>query len=194
MGQGRDKVTLSDWSAAATKGENFWTMEAEIPFASLGATPSTGARWSGAFCRNIWEYESGGDKFTTWPPLASRFREPESFAILELCADTLSPEQAAEVARNMNAAYRRELSEQIEELARTGQGYQAPIARAAAEETFADEARELGRAWQRISALAGDPAGARLPEVRSFIAMADDLEQRSHDLKYRFLIEQLLAE
>lgn len=194
MGQGRDKVTIGDWSAAATKGEDFWTMEAEIPFASLGATPVAGAKWSGAFCRNIWQYKSGGDRFTTWPALVSCFREPESFAVLEFSGNSLSPEQADEVARSMNAAYRRELSEQIEELARIGQEYQAPIARAAAEQTFADEASELSRAWQRINALAADPAGARLAEVRSFIAMADDLERRSHGLKYRFLIEQLLAQ
>ena len=194
VGAGRDKVKLGDWRAAAVKGQDFWSLEAEIPFACLGATPSPGSKWHGAFCRNIWEYTSGGDKFTTWPPLTDRFREPENFAALEFRGDSLSPERAAQAALKLNLPYRQHLSQQIEELAQTGRQYEAPIAEAATERMFASEARELNGAWKQIMTLAGGSANAPLPEVRKFITMASDLTRRSYELKYRFLIEQLLAE
>jgi len=194
VGAGRDRVNIGDWKAAAVKGEDFWSMEAEIPFACLGATPSWDAEWRGAFCRNIWEYKSGGDKFTTWPHLVAQFREPESFAVLEFRDYPLSPELAAQIALDMNMPYRRVLSRRIEELARTGREYQTPIAEAAAEKTFASEAQELSGAWGRIATLAEDSANAPLPEVRRYIAMATDLKRRSYEIKYRFLIERLLTD
>lgn len=189
VGAGRDKVELSHWQAAAVKGEGQWSMEAAIPFASLGVVPSPGAKWRGAVCRNIWEYKSGGDKFTCWPALRECFREPESFAVLELCDDSRDAEQ---VARGLNAPYRQHLIQQIEGLARTGREYGAPIARAAGHAAFADEARELAATWRRVAALSGEPAKAPLPEVRELIATASDLKRRSYEVKYRFLIEQLL--
>jgi len=194
VGAGRDKVKLGHWKAAAVKSQGLWSLEAEIPFACLGATPSPGSKWLGAFCRNTWEYTSGGDKFTTWPPLTARFREPENFAALEFRGNTLSPEQAVQAALKLNLPYRHHLSQQIEELAQTGRQYEAPIAEAATERVFAAEARELSSAWKRIMTLAGGSADAPLPEVRKFISMARDLKRRSYELKYRFLIEQLLTE
>jgi len=194
VGPGWNAVGSNDWRAAAVKGQDFWSMEAEVPFACLRATPSAGAEWRGAVCRNIWEYTSGGDKFTTWPPLQNCFREPESFAVFEFRGESLSPEQAARIGAKLNLPYRRHLFAQVEELARTGKEYEAPIARAAGEAIFEDEARELNRVWTRIAALARDSASAPLTELRKLIAMADDLTRRSYELKYRFLIEQLLAE
>ena len=192
MGAGRDKVTMSDWQAAAVKGEGRWSMEAVISFAGLGVAPSPGAKWRGAVCRNIWEYKSGGDKFTTWPALQHCFREPESFAVLEFRDDLLEPQQAERIALELNAPYRQHLTRQIKALARTGRQYATPIAAAAGDRAFADEARELSGIWKRVEVISDDPASAPLPEVRKLITMASDLEQRSYEIKYRFLIERLL--
>ena len=194
VGEGSDKVTLRDWTAAATKGEAFWSVEIEIPFACLGVAPSPGSAWRGAFCRNIWEYKSGGDKFTAWPALLNRFLEPEHFAFLEFRARSLSAGEAAKIAQRLNLPYRQHLLRQIEELARAGREYQEPLALAAHEKAFAAEARALDDAWARLAALAARPASASLPEVRKFIAMAKDLKRRSYELKYRSLIERLLAD
>lgn len=194
MGEGRDQVAIGAWRAAAMKGEGVWSLEMAIPFACLGVAPAADGTWRGAVCRNIHEFTSGGDRFTSWPGLQERFREPERFANLEFLTGSLSPEQAAQVALQLNLSYRRHLASQIEELARTGLEYRAPIAKAATAERFAAEARDLERAWTRIDTLAADVASASLREVRSFIAMANDLKHRSYEIKYRFLIEQLLAD
>ncbi len=194
MGAGRDKVSINDWTAATMKGEDFWSVEVEIPFTCFGSTPAAGAEWRGAFCRNIWEYSSGGDRFTTWPPLSAQFREPESFAVLAFQGRSLSPQQAARVALKLNLPYREHLTQQIKDLARAGREYEAPIAKAAAAPGMRAEAQDLAQAWKRIAALAAEPARAPIPEVRTFVAKATDLKQRSYELKYRFLMEQLLAE
>ena len=189
VGAGRDKVELGDWQAAAMKSEGQWSMEAAIPFASLGATPSPGAKWRGAVCRNTWEYKSGGDRFTCWPALKHAFREPESFAILEFRDDA---QGADRIAASLNAPYRHHLIDQIERLARIGREYGPPIARAAGHRAFAGKAKDLTATWRRITALSAEPAKASLPEVRKLIAEASDLERRSYEVKYRFLIERLL--
>jgi hypothetical protein len=194
MGEGQDKVALTEWKARALKGDGFWSVELEIPFACLEAKPSPGSKWRGAVCRNIWKYRSGGDKFTAWPRLSGRFREPENYAFLDFDGGTLTAEQAEQIALKLNIAYRRHLSGQIDELARAGKQYEAPLAKAASANRFAEKAKQLNQAWLRIGSLAADSANASLPEVRKYITMAKNLKQRSYDLKYRFLIEQLLAE
>lgn len=194
MGAGRDKMGLSGWQAAALKGEGRWSMEAAIPFAALGVTPSSGAEWRGAVCRNSWQYKSGGDKFTTWPALKHCFREPESFAVLEFRNDLLSPEAAAQIALKLNTRYRQRLTQQMRALAQTGRQYAMSIAEAAGQRAFADEARELSTIWKRVESTSDDPSSVPLPEVRELITMASDLERRSYGIKYRFLIERLLVE
>ncbi|MEW6357775.1 MAG: carbohydrate-binding family 9-like protein [Planctomycetota bacterium] len=190
MGEG--KVDISKWQAAAKKGTDFWSLEIKIPFACIETRPTAGTVWRGAFCRNIWEYKSGGDKFTTWPALKTRFREPENFAAWTFRDKALSAEEAAQITAKINAAYRARLAAQIKELAGVGTEYEAPIARAAAAERFKAEAEKLREAWLRIKSLARDAQGAPLPEMRRFIAQAEDLKRRSYETKYRCLIEELL--
>ncbi|MDP6360240.1 MAG: hypothetical protein QF473_34310, partial [Planctomycetota bacterium] len=113
---------------------------------------------------------------------------------LDFDGGTLTAEQAEQIALKLNIAYRRHLSGQIDELARAGKQYEAPLAKAASANRFAEKAKQLNQAWLRIGSLAADSANASLPEVRKYITMAKNLKQRSYDLKYRFLIEQLLAE
>ncbi|NOZ20590.1 MAG: hypothetical protein GXP25_05810 [Planctomycetes bacterium] len=190
MGEG--ELDIAKWQAAAKKGKDCWSLEVKIPFAALEVTPAAGAAWRGAFCRNIWEYTSGGDKFTTWPELKSRFREPESFAVWTFRDKSLSAEEAGRFTAKINAAYRRHLARQVKELAKAGAKYQGPIAKAAAAQQFKAEAQKLQDAWTRIATLAQDAKNAPLPEIRRFIAQAKDLKQRSYEIKYRYLIEKLL--
>jgi len=192
MGEG--KLDIAKWQAAAKKGRNFWSLEMKLPFSCLEATPAPGARWHGAFCRNIWEYASGGDKFTTWPALETRFREPEHFAVLAFQDKSLSAEEAEQLARRMNEPYRKYLSDQIRELAKTAPKYRTALARAKKQKQFQKEATELQSAWQKIAGLSQDPATAPLTEIRQLVARANDIKTRSYELKYRFLIEELLEE
>lgn len=189
MGEG--SLDIRKWQAAAVKGKDFWSLEAKIPFACLDAAPTPGTAWHGAFCRNIWEYKSGGDKFTTLPALTKRFREPEHFASLTFCEESLSPEKAGQTALKLNGAYRRELARQVAALAKSGLEYEGPIAQAAASPQFQAEAADLNQAWSRIKALAKDTKTAPLGEIRLFVARATDLRQRSYEIKYRYLIEKL---
>ena len=190
MGEG--KLDIKKWQAAARKGKDVWSLEMKIPFAVLGAKPTPDTEWHGAFCRNIWEYKSGGDKFTTWPALKTRFREPESFAVWTFRDKSLSAEEAGKLTAKMNAAYRKDLAQQVKDLAKAGGEYDAPIAKAASVQQFKAEAGKLHDAWTRIAALAQDAKSASLPEMRRFIARAKDLKQRSYEIKYRYLIEELL--
>lgn len=190
MGEGT--VDVAAWQAAAVKGKDFWSMEARIPFSCLGAPPAPGTAWTGAICRNIWEYASGGDKFTTWPSLQHRFREPGNFATLVFEDKTLPAEEAAQITLRLNLPYRQYLSQQVEDLARSAPEYEGVIAKACADDRFKTEAADLRQTWGQVGDLSRNSAQASLPEMRKFVAQANDLKRRSYELKYRFLIEELL--
>jgi len=194
MGEGRDTVGLDAWRAAAMKGEGFWSMEAEIPFACLRAAPDAGSLWRTAVCRNIVERTSGGDRFTSWPGLRARFREPENFAVLEFRGQSLSLPLARNATAELNRPYHGVLLHRVEELAQAGAEYQAPIAEAVATPAFATEARQLNETWERIRRFARDAANADVRELRELSAVGDELIRQSYGLKYRFLIEKLLAD
>ncbi|MCK5802659.1 MAG: carbohydrate-binding family 9-like protein, partial [Lentisphaeria bacterium] len=79
-GAGVGSPDIAKCQAAAFIDKNTYELELRIPYAALGTTkPADSATWRIAFCRNTWTTDSGGDKFTSWPPLQSRFLEPENF-------------------------------------------------------------------------------------------------------------------
>ena len=104
---------VGGWQAAAHKGQDSYGIEASLPFSILGVAASEVASYRVAFCRNIWTYTCGGDKFTAWPALMSRFLEPGSFATLSFQPNAATLAQVAQAEARLNAAYRDSLMQQI---------------------------------------------------------------------------------
>jgi len=71
------------WEAKTSIGENGWTAEIRIPFASLGneALASTGT-WAANFCRTVRSNTEPKREITNWSPTFGFFRQPGSFGTL----------------------------------------------------------------------------------------------------------------
>lgn len=68
--------------AAAMKGEDFYSVEIEIPFDKLGHRPADGDTWRGNVCRHVAVGGDRADRYSTWASLVRRSLEPENFARL----------------------------------------------------------------------------------------------------------------
>ncbi|MFA6666723.1 MAG: sugar-binding protein [Armatimonadota bacterium] len=86
---------VRNWAVAASRTQDSWTAEIRIPFAELGAVPKDGDTWRFNIARNILTYDSGGERFSAWADVLTRFAEVENFAYLRFSKLTISPDKAA---------------------------------------------------------------------------------------------------
>jgi hypothetical protein len=157
--------------------------------------PKAATTWRGTVCRNIQtQTPSGGDKFTCWSPLQSRFLEPENYAAIEFHDRVLSPEQAAAETEALNRPYRETLTGQLATLAGRAGEYREALKGAVADPRLGAKAQELLAAWQRIEQMNQQADRAPLPEVRRALLAANALLTASHQTKYTALLEKLFAE
>lgn len=187
---------LAGWEAAAHKGEEAYGIEMRLPFAAFEAAPPAAQAFRVAFCRNIWTYASGGDKFTSWPALSGRFREPTSFATLSFHPATPTTAQRQQAETVLNAGYREHLMRQVVALAPAAAEYMPVLKLAAADEDskLREEAREVIRQWRRVERLASTASEAPLKRLREAAGRSSALTHVSYELKYRYLLEQLLRD
>ncbi len=70
-------LKYSDWKAAAVQENDYWTLEVQIPFATMKQkTPKVGTKWGFNICAN-----SGGQHIT-WSPLRGGFHQPNQFGAI----------------------------------------------------------------------------------------------------------------
>ena len=190
---GTDTPFVEGLRAAAHRGEAHYSVELAIPLAGIEADLHAD-QWHVAFCRNIWTYTSGGDKFTCWPALRSQFREPASFALLQVSDGVASPQRCAAAERALNADYRTHLVAQVQALTQAADDYLPVLRRAARDQAYPlrAEARETVMTWWRVLRLAEGAGDAPMGELREAASIANELRERSHNLKYAYLIEVLL--
>jgi len=182
------------YQAAAHAGPDSYSLEIRLPFELLGASPKPGDQWRGNFCRNIWATHSGGDKFTTWAPLQTRFLEPEHFAIIELLGEAPEPAQALAIGEQLNRRYRADLARQVEVAATQGREYVPALAEAAGVERFRAAAAKLLRRWRKLDRTLKHGDTVPLSELRGILKGADALVQDSYDLKYAYLTATVLGD
>ena len=71
------------WDTAIYYGENFWSVEIEIPFTALYMTPQD--RWTNKWLVNIGRthMSSSGRVYSTWSPLKKGFNDSKNFRAIE---------------------------------------------------------------------------------------------------------------
>jgi hypothetical protein len=70
-------IQYTDWKAAAVQENDYWTLEVQIPFATMKQkTPKVGTKWGFNICAN-----SGGQNIT-WSPLRGGFHQPNQFGAI----------------------------------------------------------------------------------------------------------------
>lgn len=190
--EGHPDITQAQ--AAATRGQASYSIEVRIPFAVLGETPRAGDSWRGSFCRNIHTYESGGDKFTSWPPLNTRFLEPENYAIIHFLGPAPEEAELAPATNALNAAYRAHLISCLDALAREAREYLPALGEASRDHEFGPRARELRREWWRLGRVRRGAPRLGTADLRSAVASAQGLVDASYHVKYAYLIAKLLRE
>ena len=174
--------------------DDSYTLEIAVPHAIVQATPRIGDMWRGNVCRNIFTTTSGGDKFTSWAPLDSRFNEPEHFADIELRGPAPDAEQVAATSETLNLRYRAHLLALLRGVSAQGDEYLPALGEAADDAQFGREAKRLRNQWRRLQRLARDTREVPVAEVRVMLKGADALAQASYDLKYAYLIAQLFTD
>lgn len=183
---------IAKMQAAAKMGEGMYSIELRVPHEILGAKPRVGDRWFGNFCRNIFTTKSGGDKFTSWAPLQSRFLEPENFAVFELRGPAPDLEQVQLITANLNKDYCATLVAAVQRAAQLSKNYLPVLAEAAKDPAFGEQARELRGRWWRIERIARRAAEASVWELRQAAAAAEATVEQSDRLKWEYLIKKLL--
>jgi len=183
---------LEKWQAAVHRGQDSYSVEVRIPFDGLGVKVKEGDRWRAAFCRNIYEYKSGGDRFTSFPKLKQRFREPENFCFLDFRGAPPSPQVLLEQSHKMTAPYRKHLRREARKIRRTLEKYEKEIEKALNIKTLTEEATGLFRLLDNIRSLPAEPDLDELREYERVVLQGEGIERRCEDLKYRRLIEDLL--
>jgi hypothetical protein len=191
-GVGEGRPDIRQVTAAARIGPTSYSVEICIPATVVGATIAAGATWHGEVCRNIQTVRSGGDKFTSWTPLQSRFLEPENFATLVFRADPASAALAATLSEEVNAPYRDTLFGEIRAAAAQGEQYQAVLQQAGGDATFGETARRLLAEWGQIEALNRSAASANTAGMRAALSQVQALNRQSYQTKYKYLISKLL--
>lgn len=191
-GSGAGNPDIRGVRAAALIAEDAYSVEVALPWTVLHTTPQAGSVLSFNICRNIFTTRSGGDKFTSWAPLKQQFNEPASFARLLLQAEPGSPAQARVSGEQLNAPYRADLLARLRHLAADYPLYRDTLPRAAGHVKFGKPAAQLQKDWEIILRLsrAGDRAGT-LP-LREALLKTQVLVLSSYELKFRFLIAELL--
>lgn len=192
MGEGN--LGLEGWDAEASRAQDTYSIEVRISFALLGVVPTAASVWHANYCRNIFTYESGGIKFTTWAPLVSRFLEPEHFPELRFLDKAISEVSARQFEDALNADYRATLMTQVAELATAAAEYIPFLTEAARDSKHRRQALSLRREWRSIARLHRDAAQTPVLEVREVLKNASRLKEMSYQFKYGKLIEELFEE
>lgn len=185
---------ISKLQAGARMGDGWYSIELRVPHEVLQARPKVGDRWLGNFCRNIFTTASGGDKFTSWAPLKTRFLEPENFAVLQLCGPAPSPDEALKISARLNENYRATLVAALTAALQKANEYLPMLDEAADHPAFGPQARELRRGWWRLERLVRRAGQVSLSELRRAVTSSETLLHESHKLKYDYLIAKLLEE
>ena len=188
---GEGALGLEGWEAKASHTDEAYSLEVRFSFAFLGATPADGEAWHGNFCRNIFTTDSGGDKYTTWAPLAARFLEPEKFPPLVFRARSLTPQAAREAEAGLNAAYRESLLGGLKTLETEAREYAPILDQAMLDPRYRATAAPLRAAWETVLALQRDAATASLSDARDVLGRAERLRTDSYELKYKVLLDAL---
>lgn len=183
-----------EWQAAASRSADAYTLEVALPLALFGEPARAGSVWRGNFCRNIFTTQSGGDRFTTWAPLAASFHEWERFARWHFRDE--SPDPAAVPAREarLNGAYRAHLRAEAARLSKRGNEYLPVLRKAMRVSRFEEPATQLIREWEEAARISRLGRLAPAPELRRAVAASERLVERSFTLKYEFLFWELFSE
>jgi hypothetical protein len=195
-GSGEGNPDITRCTAAARILADSYSVELRVPYAVVAAvTPRAGAVWRGTVCRNIQTVTpSGGDKFTCWSPLQSRFLEPDNFAHIDFLDRTLTAAEASRETEALNRPYREALTRQLATLAARVSDYRDALQSAVGDPHLGSKAQELLAAWQRIEEVNRQAGNAPLPDVRQALLAAGELLAASHQTKYTVLMERLFAE
>jgi len=182
------------YQAAAHAEAATYSLEIRIPFELLGATPGLGGWWRGNFCRNIFTTTSGGDKFTCWAPLQTRFLEPEHFATIEFLGPAPDPARVSVIAERLNRPYRDDLLRRLQAAAAGSLEYVPALTEASQDPRFHPQARGLLRRWRQLERALRQGDRTPLAQLRPIQKGAEVLTQESYELKYTYLIATVLGD
>ena len=193
-GSGEGGPEISKITAAVRISTDSYSIEVLVPTEVLRATIKSGDTWHGEICRNIHTVRSGGDKFTSWTPLESRFLEPERFATLTFSIERGNAAMAAPITEQLNAPYRQTMLAEVQDAAAQGKQYRVALQEASGDATYGEQARKLLGEWRRIETLSQSSNNASTSEMRASLTQLQALNAQSYQLQYKYLINKVLSE
>ncbi len=194
QGSGEGHPDITQTTAEGRVGEGSYSIELRVPWAVVDAQPKSGDKWRFTVGRNIFVTQSGGDKFTNLSPLQRQFLEPASYSDLVFSDEVLTAESAARLAQELNGPYRETLVGGIRDLAAARGQYEETLRSAVNDDTYGEEAGVLLAGWETLGQLNARLAQASTTELRQGLVTSRDLSARSHELKYKILLKQLLLD
>jgi len=194
-GSGAGSPDISLCRAAAQIGKDSYSLELRVPYTVLGTkAPTSGDKWRGSVCRNIFITTSGGDKFTTWAPLQNAFLEPGNYNEIQLLGSTLTQDQALGISQQLSAEYRARLHARLQTAVDRMSEYVTDLREAAKDRRFARPAHDLLRQWRRLERTAKRGEQASTQEMRKGLVGVEAMVQRAYEIKYEYLLAKLVEE
>jgi hypothetical protein len=105
-----------NWTVKTSRTPDSWLAEIRVPFGELGAVPKDGDEWRFNVARNIFNYDSGGERFGAWADVLTRFAETEHFAYLRFSGKSLKPADAIEISREYRSSAMKPMAEETDSL------------------------------------------------------------------------------
>lgn len=180
--------------AASKIADGAYYVETLIPWEIVRGKAGEGVKWGGNICRNIFTTNSGGDKFTSWAPLQSRFLEPENFATIVFHDGKVAPADVLKITEQLNGEYRGTLLKQVAAAIKTFDEYREGLQLASQDAKYADQAQGLLAEWQKLEAINREAERASILDMRAALMKLDALNRDSYEVKYRYLIYRLMQE
>ena len=189
---GGSTQSLWNWQAKTYFGENYWSLEIEIPFDILGKIPENGEKWSVNIARNILTGPSK-ERYTCWPPLQNGFNDISNFGFFIFKEGQISLDESKNLERKINISYYNSLKEKIYKIASCFSEYKDIINKAIGTSKFKKEGLDLKEIWMLVEDIS-KKGEASIEEYRFVLSRSNNLIERSENLKTQILLESLFKE
>ena len=181
-------LPLRDWAAKTYRANDFYSVEMRIPFCTLGKIPKPEEQWRGNICRNIYVFDSGGDKHTSWTSLENAFYESRNFANLLFVQQKLTGKKADKIEDTINSAYTKKTKKDLEKIFAECQEFAADLPKLEKTHTLAPKISSLKKElalWEKTL----HSAKLSVREMRLGVLKGKKLYNDISELKLKLLIE-----
>ncbi|MCX7705277.1 MAG: hypothetical protein N2115_03330 [bacterium] len=187
-------LPLENWQVKTYIGQDFWSLEAKIPFKIVGKVPTDGEKWR----LNVGRNNLTGpveERVSCWPRILKSFHEIDNFGILIFKKVSLTPQSSRIQEDRINSPRYNLIRKKIADLAKAYKNdYRRYIEKAFSISSLSEQADQLVRIWIPVVDYHEKMEKEKtfnLDELYSVLMKVKGLKEKTEDLKQRVKLESL---